>query len=85
MAANATETLDGIKEPGLAAHGQIEAAVTVRHDIEPRCFLFGDDTGDRVKILLAKQRIAERGLELSAGQAAVKPERSRVRTGDGGG
>ncbi len=85
MAADAAETFDRIEEPGLAAHGQIEAAVAVGHDIEPGGFLLGDDAGDRVEILLAEQRIAERGLERSAGQAAVEPKRSRVGAGDGGG
>ena len=85
MAADATETFDRIEEPGLAAHGQIEAAVAIGHDIEPCCFLFGDDAGDRVEILFAEQGIAERGLERSAGQAAVEPKRSRVGAGDGGG
>jgi len=39
--------------------------------------------GDRVKILFAEQRIAERGLERSASQLG-QPERSRVGAGDGG-
>ena len=85
MALDAAETLDRIEEPGLAADGQIEAAVAVGHDIEPGGFLLGDDAGDRVEILLAEQRIAERGLERSAVQAAVEPERPRVGAGDGGG
>ena len=55
MAVDAAETLDRIEEPGLAAHGQIEAAVAVRHDVEPGGFLLGDDAGDRVEILLAEQ------------------------------
>ena len=85
VAADAAETFDRIEEPGLAAHGQIEAAVAVRHDIEPCGFLLGDDAGDRVEILFAEQGIAERGLERSAGQAAVKPKRSRVGARDRGG
>jgi hypothetical protein len=85
MAADATETLDWIKEPGFATHGQIETAIAVRDDIEPCCFLFGDDAGNGVEILFAKQRIAERGLERATGQAAVKPMWSRVRTSDGRG
>ena len=55
MAVDAAEPLDRIEEPGLAADGQIEAAVAVGHDIEPGGFLFGDDAGDRVEILLAEQ------------------------------
>ncbi len=78
VAADAAEAFDWIKEPGLAAHGQIEAAVAVRDDIEPCGFLLGDDAGDRVEILLAEQGIAERGLERPAGQAAVEPMRPRV-------
>ena len=85
VATDAAETLDGIKEPGLAAHGQIEAAVAVGHDIEPCRLLLGDDAGDRVEILLAEQGLAERGLERSAGQAAIEPKRSRIGAGDGGG
>jgi len=85
VAADAAEAFDWIEEPGLAANGQVEAAVAVRHDIEPCGLLLGDDTGNRVKILFAEERIAERGLERSAGQAAVEPKRSRVGAGDGGG
>src|SRR5262245_25034109 len=85
MAAHATQTLDRIEEPGLAAHGEIEATITVRHDVEPCCLLFGDDAGDRVKVLLAEQRIAERRLEGAARQAAVKPNGARVGTCNGGG
>ena len=55
MAVDAAETFDHIEEPGLAAHRQIEAAVAVRHDVEPRRFLLGDDAGDRVEILLAER------------------------------
>ncbi len=85
MAADATEAFDGIEEPRLAAHGEVETAVAVRDDIEPRGFLFGDDAGDRVEILFAEQGIAERGLEGTAGEAAVKPERPRIGAGNGGG
>src|SRR5262245_11534460 len=83
MAADAAETLDWIKEPGFATHGQIETAIAVRDDIEPCCFLFGNDAGNGVEILFAKQRIAERGLERTTGQAAIKPKRSRVGASDG--
>src|SRR6516165_8935141 len=83
--ADPTEAFDWIKEPGLAPHREIEAAVAVRHDVEPGCFLFGDDAGHRVKILLAEQGIPERGFERSSGQAAVKPKRPRVGARDGGG
>jgi hypothetical protein len=85
VAADPTEAFDWIKEPGLAAYREIEAAVAVRHDVEPGCFLFGDDAGDGVKVLLAEQGIPERGFELSSGKAAVKPKRPRVRARDGGG
>jgi len=51
MAVDAAQPFDGIEEPRLAAHGEIEAAVAVGHDIEPRGFLLGDDAGDRVEIL----------------------------------
>src|SRR5262245_17548251 len=85
VAADAAETLDWIKEPRFATHGQIEAAIAVRDNIEPRRFLFGDDAGNGVEILFAKQRIDERGLERTTGQAAVKPKRSRVGASDGRG
>src|SRR5262249_35756545 len=85
VAEDATQTFDRIKEPGLAAHGEIETTIAVRDDVEPRALLFADDAGDCVKVLFAKQGIAERGLEGSPGEAAVKPKRSRVGTGDGGG
>ena len=49
MAVDAAETFDGIEEPRLAADGEIEAAVAVGHDVEPRGFLLGDDAGDRVE------------------------------------
>ena len=85
MAAHTADPFDGIEEPRLAAHGEIEAAVAVGHDIEPGGFLLGDDAGDRVEILLAEQGIAQRRLERPPGQAAVEPERARVGAGDGGG
>ena len=85
MAFDAAETFDGIEEPRLAADGEIEAAVAVGHDIEPGGFLLGDDAGDRIEILFAEQRIAQRRLERPAVEAAVEPERPRVGAGDGGG
>src|SRR5215467_12239641 len=85
MAAKATQTLNRVEEPGLAAHGEVEATVTVRHDVEACSLLFSNDASDRVKVLLAEQGIAERRLEGSACQAAIKPNGSRVRTCDGGG
>ena len=85
VAADAAEALDGIKKPGLAAHGEIEATVAVGHDVEACGFLLGDDAGNGVQILFAEQGIAERRLEGAAGQAPVKPKRPRVGAGDGGG
>ena len=78
MAVDAAEPLDRIEEPGLAADGEVEAAVAVGHDVEPGGFLLGDDAGDRVEILFAEQRVAQRGLERPAVQAAVEPQRPRV-------
>src|SRR6516225_621870 len=51
-----TEALDCIKEPRLAAHREIEAAIAIRYDVEPGCFRFADDAGDRVEVLLAEHR-----------------------------
>jgi hypothetical protein len=73
MALDPAEALDRIEEPRLAAHRQVEAAVAVGHDVEPGRFLFGDDAGDRVEVLLAEQRIAQRRPERSPVQAAVEP------------
>jgi len=84
MPLDAAEPLDGIEEPGLAAHRQVEAAVAVRHDVESRGFLGIDDGGHGVEILLAEHRVAEGGLERSAGQIRVVPERAGIRAGDGG-
>ena len=84
MSLDAPEPLDGVEEPGLATHRQVEAAVAVRDDVEPRRFLGIDDGGHRVEILLAEHRVAERGLERPAGQVRVVPERAGIRAGDGG-
>ena len=78
MAGDAAEPLDRIEEPGLAADGEIEAAVAVGHDIEPGGFLLGDDARDRVEVLLAEKRIAERRAERAALEIAVEPQRPRV-------
>src|SRR5262245_19459584 len=85
MTANAAQPLDGIKKPGFAADGQVEATVAVGNNIEPGRFLLGDDAGHGVEILLAKKRIPQGGLEGPAGETAVEPERTRVRASDGGG
>ena len=63
MAVDAAQPLDRIEEPGLAADREVEAAVAVGHDVEPGGLLRIDDRGDRVEILLAEQRVAQRRLE----------------------
>ena len=85
VALDATQTLDGIEEPRLAPHGEIEPGVAVGHDVKARGLLGIDHGGDRIEILLAKDRIAEGGLERSAAQALVEPEGARIRARDGGG
>jgi len=84
MARDAAEPLDRIEEPRLAADREIEAAVAVRHDVEPGGFLFGDNAGNRVEVLLAEQRVAKRGSKRAAVEAAVEPQRAWVRARDGG-
>jgi hypothetical protein len=66
MSLDAAEPLDGIEEPGFAAHRQVEAAVAVRHDVEARGLLGIDDGGHGVEILLAEHRVAKGGLERPA-------------------
>src|SRR5207244_11487229 len=83
VALDAAEPLDRIEEPRLAADGQVEPAVAVGHDVEPRGLLRVDHARDRVEVLLAKDRIAERRLERPAAQALVEPERAWIRSGDG--
>src|SRR5215470_13675364 len=85
VAAETAEALDGVEEPGLAADGQVEAAVAVGHDVEPRGLLGIDDRSHGVLILLAEHRVAQRRLERAAGEVLVVPERARIRAGDGGG
>ena len=82
VALDAAEPLDRIEEPGLAADGQIEPAVAVGHDVEPGGLLRVDHAGDRVQVLLAEERVAQRRLERPPAQALVEPERTRIRAGD---
>ena len=84
MAFDAAEALDRVEEPRLAADGQIEPAVAVGDDIEPRGLLGVDHAGDRVEVLLAEDRLAHGRLERPAVQALREPERPRIRAGDGG-
>ena len=84
MAVDAAEALDRIEEPRLAADREVEPAVAVGDDVEPGRLLRIDDRGDRIEILLAKQRFAERRLERPAVQAAVEPQRTRIGPGDRG-
>ncbi len=73
MAADAAETLDRVEKPRLAADREIEAAVAVGDDVETGRLLRVDDRGDGVEVLLAKQRVAECGLERAAGKAGIEP------------
>ena len=62
MALDAADALDRIEEPRFAADREIEPAVAVGDDVEARGFLRVDDRGDRVEILFAEQRFAQRRL-----------------------
>src|SRR5262249_56580935 len=79
MAFDAAEPLDRIEEPGLATDRQVEARVAVGDDVEPGRLLRVDDARDRVQILLAEDRVAERRLERSPAQALGEPEGPRIR------
>ena len=74
MAVDAAEPLDRVEEPRLAADREVEAAVAVGDDVEPGGLLRIDDRGDRVEVLLAKQRVAERRLERPPAKARVEPQ-----------
>ena len=80
MAAHPAETFDRIEEPRFAADSEVEAAVAVGDDVEPRRLLRIDDRGDRVEILLAEQRIAERRLERPPAEARVEPQAAADRS-----
>src|ERR1700680_198518 len=84
VAVNAAEPLDRIEEPRLAADREVEAAVAVGDDVEPGSLLRIDDRGDRIEILLAKQRVAECRLERPSGEARIEPQGPRIRPGDRG-
>jgi hypothetical protein len=73
VAVDAAQPLDRIEEPRLAADREIEAAVAVGDDVEPGRLLRVDDRGNRVEILLAKQRVPQSRLERTAVEARVEP------------
>src|SRR5262249_59227332 len=81
MAFDAAEPLDRVEEPGLAADRQVEARVAVGDDVEPGRFLGVDDARDRVQVLLAEDRVAERRLERPSAQALGEPERPGIGPG----
>ena len=84
VAVDSAEPLDRVEEPRLAAYGQIEPRVAVGHDVEPGGLLRVDDARDRVQVLLAKDRVAERRFEQPPVQALGEPERPGIGPGDGG-
>jgi hypothetical protein len=73
MALDAGEALDRVEEPGFATDREIEAAVTVGDDVEPRRLLRIDDRGDGVEVLFAEQRFAECRLERTTIQTEIEP------------
>ena len=73
MTLDAGKALDRVEEPGFSSNREIEAAVAVSDDVESRRLLRVDDRGDRVEILLAKQRLAECRLERTTIQAEIEP------------
>src|SRR5262249_25023044 len=85
VSGDAEQALDGVEEPRLAAHREIEARGAVRDDIEPRRLLLLHDAGDGVQVLLAEARVAEGILEGAAPQHFGEPRRPRPGAGDGGG
>ena len=69
---DAAQPLDRVEEPRLAADDKIEAAVTVGDDVKPGGLLRVDDRRDGIEILLAEERVAERGLERAPVETAVE-------------
>src|SRR5262249_51432855 len=83
VAGETAQPLDWIEEPRLAAHGEVEATIAVGDDVETRCLLGIDDAGDRVHVLLAKQRITQGRFEGAATEAFGEPEGPGIGPGDG--
>ena len=69
MALDAGDALDRIEEPRFAPDREIEPAVAVGDDVEARRLLRIDDRRDRIEVLLAEHRFAERRFERTAVQA----------------
>src|SRR5207244_13521395 len=64
-------------------HGEVEATIAVGHDVQARRLLGVDDASDRIHVLLAKQRIAQRRFEGAAVEAFGEPEGPGIGPGDG--
>src|SRR5207244_12548909 len=64
-------------------HGEVEATIAVGHDVQARRLLGVDDASDRIHVLLAKQRIAQRRFEGAAAEAFGEPEGPGIGPGDG--
>ena len=75
---DAAQPLDRVEKPRFAADDEVKAAVAVGNDIETGGLLRIDDRRDRVEILLAEQRVTECGLERTAVEAPVEPQRAWV-------
>jgi len=89
VAGDAAQPLDRVGEPGLAAHGEVEAGVAAGDDVEPGSDLVADAAGDGVQVLLAEDRVARDRPEAPASQAGDEPpggpaRRSRIPSGPAG-
>ncbi len=84
-ALDAVQAFDSVEEPGTPPDLEVEARVAIHQDVETRAFLLVDVAGDRVGVLLAIERIAERHLERPPAQTFRVPRRPRKRPHHGGG
>ncbi len=80
----AVHVMRRITRPALAAHVLIEAAVAVRHDVEPRRLLLAQIHRQRIHILLAEAADHHRVQKRFEAEIFGIPARTRQRSGHGG-